>query len=199
VIVGNPDDPGNAVGLTFVDDTTALVVVGPAATTKAGIVQVAAGHGALASSPAFAELFADIDSDDPLWLVVGPSSPVFADINGALAPDTSIRVQAVYGSVDVSNSLVVQAGLRLASPDQVTQLVSVINSKVAQLTSSAGSAGLASFFDQLDVAADGNDVIIDVAANASQLLRLGGSLSVDASATPAGASGPGTFTVGVNL
>ena len=120
-----------------------------------------------------------------------------------MAPYTSIRVQAVYGSVDVSSSLVVQAGLRLASPAQVTQLVSDINTKIAQLTGSTGSPGLAAYFDQLDVTADGNDVIIDIAANTSQLLHLAtsGSLngSVDASATPAGSNGPGTFTVGVNL
>ncbi len=196
VIITPPNDPGSAIGLTFVDDGTALVVVGPAATTKAGIEQVAAGHGALASSPQFAELFADIDSDDPLWLVVAPTAPVFTDINNSLAPETAIRVQAAYGSVDVSNSLVVQAGVRLGSPDQVSQLVSLINTKVAQLT---GNSGIAGFFDQLDVAADGNDVIIDVAANAAQLLELGGSLSTSVSATPAGADGPGTFTVGVNL
>ncbi len=115
---------------------------------------------------------------------------MFADVNAALAPDTSIRVQAVYGSIDVSNSLVVQAGLRLASPDQVTQLVSDINSKVAQLTGSAGSDGLAAYFDQLDVTSDGNDLIINVSANAAQLLGLAtsGLVHGSASTTPAGST-----------
>jgi RNA polymerase sigma factor (sigma-70 family) len=199
VLLNSPDGTGAAIGLTFVDDTTALVVVGAAGATKAGIEQVAAGHGALASSPQFSDLFADIDSDDPLWVVLGPSAPMFDDVNNAIGSATSIRVQAAYGSLDVTSSLTIQAGLRLASPDQVTQLVGIINTQVAALVGSNGSAGLAAYFDQLDVTADGNDVIMSMSATAPQLMGLFAAGSVQASATPAGSNGPGTFSVGASL
>lgn len=191
------DASGNAldVGLTFLDDSTALVQLGPQA-TKAGVQQIAAGNSGLQSSPAFAQLFADINSDDPLWLVVGPSSDVFADINNAIASETSIRVQALYGSIDVTGSLVVQAGLQLASPGQVTQLVSAIQSRISNLS---GSGTLSQFFDQLDVNADGNDVIISVAANALQLINLARAAQVHATATSASAAGSGSWELSASV
>jgi RNA polymerase sigma factor (sigma-70 family) len=166
VVLIKADD---AVGLTFLDDSTALIAFGPQAATKAGVEGIAAGNSGLQASPAFAELFANINSDDPLWLVIGPGSDVFTGINSLLAEFTSTRVQALYGSFDITGSLVVQAGLRLASPAQVAELVSAIQSRIDIL---AGSGTTNQFFDQIDVNADGNDVIISWAANAIQLMNL---------------------------
>jgi RNA polymerase sigma factor (sigma-70 family) len=198
VVIVNGHGADSAVGLTFVDDTTGLIVIGPAAATKAGIEQVAAGHGALASSPQFAEMFTDIDSDDPLWFVATPGSPVFAGINEALAPYTSLQVAAAYGSIDITSSLTVQAGLQLASADQAAKLVGDIHTQVDQL---AGTAGVSQYFDQLDVDADATDVIIDMSASAPQLMSLAATLSArpTASITPAGSNGTGEFSVGVTI
>ena len=55
------------------------------------------------------------------------------------------------------------------------------------------------YFDQLDVNADGNDVIISVAANAIQLLNLAQAAQVQASATSASAAGSGSWEVSANV
>jgi RNA polymerase sigma factor (sigma-70 family) len=197
VVLAHGNDPGTALGLTFVDDTTGLIVIGRAAATAAGVQQVAAGRGGLASSPAFAGMFADIDSDDPLWFVATPGSPMFAGINASLAPYTSLQVAAAYGSIDITSSLTVQAGLQLASADQAAQLVGDIHTEVDKL---AGS-NVAQFFDQLDVDADASDVIIDVSTSAPQLISLATTLSAKptASITPAGSNTPGELSVGVTV
>ena len=194
VLVTEPD--ALSVGLTFLDDSTALVVAGPQAASKAGVEQVAAGNSGLQASPAFAQLFGDINSDDPLWLVVGPTSDVFAELNNAIASETSIRLQALYGSFDISGSLAIQAGLQLASSDQVNRLVSIIQSQIKSL---AGSGAMSTYFDQLDVNADGTDVIISVAANAIQLVNLVRAAQLHATATSAGAEGSGTWEVSATL
>jgi hypothetical protein len=188
---------GYGLGLVFVDDTTALVVAGQGV-TAASVDAAAADNGQLAASPTFAELFADIDSDDPLWFVLGPTSPMFADINASLAPYTSIRVAAVYGSVDVTSSLSAQVGVRLASPDQVAQLVGDIRNQVQQVI---GGSDTAAYFDQFDVDADDNDVIVSLAADAAQLVNLASAMRVAATAsvTPATPDGPGTFTLSAGV
>jgi RNA polymerase sigma factor (sigma-70 family) len=196
VLVNGPRADGLKIGVTFLDDSTALVVLGPQAATKAGVEQIAAGNSGLQASPAFAQLFADINSDDPLWLVIGPSSDVLTTINNSMAAETSLRLQALYGSIDVTGSLTVQAGLQLASPAQVTQLVSAIQAGINDLS---GSGTLNQFFDQLDASADGNDVIISVTANALQLVNLAQATQVNASATSATATAPGTFELGVTV
>jgi RNA polymerase sigma factor (sigma-70 family) len=196
VIVTHPDASDLRVGISFIDPSTAVVVIGEVASPKAAIEQVAAGNSGLQASPAFADLFADIDSDDPLWFVVGPTSPVWGHINDSIASFTSIRAQAAYGSIDVSGSLAVQAGLRLASPAQVTQLVTGLQSVINQVATQGSTV---SYFDQLDVNADGNDVIIGFAANAMQLANVGSAANLHASATSASAAGHGTLEVGANV
>jgi hypothetical protein len=141
-------------------------------------------------------LFANINSDDPLWLVVVPSSPVFGEINGSLAAFTAFRVSAMYGSIDVTDSLVVEAGVRLGSPDQVAALVAELQKRLDQY---AAAGSLARFFTQLDVNSDGGDLVVSVAANTAQLVNIAMSRAIDASITSATADGPGTFSVGAKI
>lgn len=193
VMISGEHKPG---GIVFVDATTALVVIGPAAATKAGLQQVAAGGSGLEASPDFAALYANINTDDPLWWVVGPSSPIFGTINSSIQPFTSVRVQAAYGSIDVNGSLVIQAGARLGSPAQVASLVDEARSRIDRL---AAGGTLVQYFDQLDINGDGSDVIVSVSANALQLMNIATSGTVHADATAATPNAPGSFEVSASL
>ncbi len=197
-VLFDPKHDGAQAGFKFIDDTTALVVFGPSPITKASIDQVAAGDSGLETSPAFADLFHSINSDDPLWLVVGPSSPLFPLMNAEIAQHADLQLHALYGSIDITDSIVVEAGIRLASPDQVSKVVAEVQDKLGAL---AANGSLSQYFDQLDVNADGGDVIISVAANTMQLVNIAKSHSVhgSASATPAGPDGPGTFTISASI
>ncbi len=181
--------------VTFTDNTTALVVFGPGAVTKATIEHVATGDSGLEASPAFADLFHNINSDDPLWLVVAPTSSLFPLVNGEIAKHADHQVSALYGSIDITDSISVQAGLRLASADQVNRLVARFQHGIDKLV---GNGKLSQYFDQLDVNADGGDVIVSMAANAGQLMSLAASRSVEAraEATP---DEPGTYTVSAGV
>jgi hypothetical protein len=50
----------------------------------------------------------------------------------------------MYGSIDFNSSLVFQSGLRLASPDQVTQLVTGIQDRINQLAAQGSTIFCAS-------------------------------------------------------
>jgi RNA polymerase sigma factor (sigma-70 family) len=162
-MVGKID--GEKVGFTFVDETTALVVFGKDA-TKDGIAKVAAGNPQ--ASP-LADLLQVTNMDDPVWLVVGEGSPVLASINDELAAETSIRMHAVWGSIDVTDRIVVMGGARLGAPDLVAKLVAEAKKQLDEL---AAAGELAQYVDQLDVDADHSDVLVAVSVNAGQLMHL---------------------------
>ncbi len=198
VVLFAPSHEGTQAGFRFIDDTTALFVFGPGPITKASIDKIATGDTGLETAPGFADMFHNINSDDPLWFVVAPSSPLFPLINAAIATQTDLQLHALYGSIDITDSIVVEAGIRLASPDQVSKVVAEVQTKLEKLSA---SGALSQYFDQLDVNADGGDVIISLAANTGQLLNIARSRSVQASAsaTPAGPDGPGTFTLSASI
>lgn len=157
------------IGFTFVDGRTLLLVAGPAAATREGIVRAAAGGGNLGSSPAFTDLFQHVHSEDTMWLVVAPSVPLLAEANAEFARQHgghNLDVSAVYGSVDISDAIVLDARLRLGSAEQVAFWVSELQNKLAE---PALKFAVDSFVDAIDVTADDNDLRIDAATSADQL------------------------------
>ncbi len=157
---------GYHTGFTFLDDTTALVVLGPEA-TKDGIANIAAGGGGLDASNGFQALFANVNATDSLWLVVTDASPLLASINSEIASYTSIQLHGVYGSIGMSDAFTVQGAIRLDSPEHAAQIVSDAQKELDAL-SAQGLAG--KYFDQLDVISDGSDVLADVRMNLLQLI-----------------------------
>ncbi len=159
-------------GFTFVNDKTLVVVFGPDAVSKESVLHAATGGRHLDASPAFADLYAQIHSEDSLWLVVAPPRALLADTNDAFAhayPGEHLDLSAVYGSIDVTNDVVLDMRLRLASPTQVAFVVSQMRT---QLEGPAAQLAISSFVDAVDVTADGNDVRINAAATSTQLAAL---------------------------
>ena len=196
-IVEITDHHGGGYGMSFkfIDENTALVVIGQVTNAKAQLTSAAANDGGLATSPAFGELFANIDSDDPLWFVIGPSSSLFSESDAALA-QFGTHMSALYGSIDVTDSLVIEAGMRLGAPDQVAKLVAVAQTEIDKF---AQTGKLVQYFTQLDVNGDGSDLIVSIAANTLQLMNLAATKSMHASATSASADHAGTFEVSATI
>jgi hypothetical protein len=156
--------------LTFLDDTTALIVIGADA-SKDGIARIAArrGDGTRAAAPGYSDMIAEINTDDAVWIAVADGSPMLAEANRKISAHTQIQLHGLYGSVDFSDGLVINAGARTGSPELVAKLVGDVQHKLDEL----GAAGeLTQRFEQVDINADGGDVIISVAMNTSQLLSL---------------------------
>jgi RNA polymerase sigma factor (sigma-70 family) len=167
---------GYHAGFTFVDDTTAIAVLGPEAATKAGVAKIAAGGGGLDTANGFGTLFANVNATDSLWLVLTDGSPLLATINSEIAAYTTIQLHGTYGSLGVTDSLTVHGGIRLATPTLAEQIVADAQKQLDEL---AGQGASGKYFDQLDVVSDGNDVLVDVAMNLAQLLAFSSSGAVN--------------------
>jgi RNA polymerase sigma factor (sigma-70 family) len=157
------------VAFTFIDDTTALVVIGPDAATKQGVARIAAGNGGIHTSTVFASALQAINTDDSIWLMVAEGSPFLGGLNTELSRFTTTKLGTMYLSVNVTDSLALDAGLRLGSPAAVATVVAEIEKK---MTETELAQQLRSHFDQLDVIADGNDLIVSVSLSGAQILQL---------------------------
>jgi len=157
------DKSGKQFGFTFVNDDTALAVLGPDASTKDGIKKVAGGGGALKTSPAFVEMFQKINTQDSLWMVLNGSSPAFAK-----ASAMGIKMKALFGSLNVTDGLSANFRLRLNTPDEATNMVAMAKGQLGQAKQ---------FFDKIDVTSDGADVKFDIAMSKEKLQSLVGMMA----------------------
>jgi hypothetical protein len=147
---------GEPLAFAFIDDDTAVVVLGAKA-NAAGFKAAAAGGSALRTSQAFIELFNKLDTQDSVWLLMNGNSPVFDQL-AALG----VKPKAIYGSANVTDGVKVDFRMRLESPDQATQM--------AQMGKSQANAAKSMLsFDKFDFASDGPDVTIGMAVSAAKL------------------------------
>jgi hypothetical protein len=154
------DKSGKKIGFTFVNDTTALAVLGPNAETKDGIKKVAAGGGALKTSAAFVEMFNKISSGDSVWLVMNGSSPVFQK-----AAAMGMKFKALFGSVNVTDGVTVDLRFRFNTPDEAAQLVTMTKGQT-------NNAQVKAMFDKFEVSSDGADAKFAIAMSADKLKAL---------------------------
>ncbi len=150
------------IAIKFLDETTALAVIGTNA-TKAGITSIASQRAANVTSK-YAELIGEINTDDALWFAVSDGSPILAEVNERIASATAIRIHGLYASIDLTDGMVVNAGARTGSPALVKTLVEDVRRSMG--------AQLAQSFTQLDIEADEGDILVSAAVTTSQLLSL---------------------------
>ena len=176
VLVTGPD--GYHIGATFPDDTTAVVVLGSAAATRAGVLAVAAGNGGLDAASGFGTLFANVDPSDPLWFVVTDDSPLLASINSELAHVSAVQLHGAFASLGMTDRFELNGGIRLATPTLAAQLVSEAQTALDAL---AARGPTTPYFDQLDVVSQDRDVLLDTALTVPQFIAFAssGMLKVD--------------------
>jgi hypothetical protein len=173
-LIDSPDRRSHA-GFTFLDDSTALVVIGTAAETRQGILDVASGNHGLRGTPGFSDALTDVNTDASVWAMLSDASPVVGSVNGAISPYTQQKLGTLYFSLDVTNALALDAGVHLGSPADVARAVATIT---AQIEAVDPNKSLRQYFDQLDVFADGSDLIFSVAIAGNQLLPLAGAVAM---------------------
>jgi hypothetical protein len=74
-----------------------------------------------------------------------------------------LRPKAVFGSLNVTDSVTADARARLESPDEATKTVANFGGQVK---------AMAGMFDKLDMTADGADVKLSAAASTTKLQSL---------------------------
>jgi hypothetical protein len=179
VLIDSPDDASHA-GFTFVDDTTALLVFGPQAATRQGILDVASGKARLHDTPVYAEALQNVNTDASLWVVLSDASPIVGTANGTIAPYTSQKLGTVYMSLDVTDSIALDAGVHLGSPANVAAALATITKDIDAVDP---NKTLRQYFDQLDVFADGSDLIFSVAIAGEQLPMLAAAAAMQTAIT----------------
>jgi RNA polymerase sigma factor (sigma-70 family) len=173
-MIDSPDRTSH-VGFTFLDDSTALVVFGPAAETRQGILDVASGGHGLRGTPGFTDALSDVNTDASMWAMLSDASELVGSVNGAISPYTQQKLGTVYFSLDVTDAIAFDAGVHLGSPADVARAVATITSQIDAIDP---NKTLRQYFDQLDVFADGSDLIFSVAIAGNQLLPLAGSVAM---------------------
>jgi len=151
------DKSGSQFAVTFVNDTTAIAVLGEQV-TAASAKAAAAGGSTLKSSPQFVEMYGKVKSNDSLWFLVNGKSKIF-DKTAAMG----VKPKAMFGSLNVTDGLSLDLRLRLDTPDAAAQLAEMGKKQVQQA---------AKMFDQIDVTSDATDVKIAVVLSSQKLQAL---------------------------
>lgn len=146
---------GSTVAMTFVDDTTLVVQIGP--DTTVGSLRAAIEGGApLRSSPRLAEHMAKLDPADPIWFVFDDTKLI-----ASVASTTPVRV--VTGSARLADNLSAQLRIRFPDPNSASMMATTFQTQ---------AANAAYLFDQLTAMAEDNDLVIRAEMSDAKLTSL---------------------------
>jgi hypothetical protein len=162
VLIMKGDRPDETSALTFIDDKTALIVIGPKA-NKAGVLEAAQGKSALTSSKEFSDMYGRVKTGDTLWILVNGSAEPVANMLSKL----DVKTKAVFGSVNMTDGLAIDMRMRVESADQAETVAKLIGSQVAPFEQMA---------DKVDIKSDGADVRTQISLSAEKLRTLQGML-----------------------
>ena len=153
------DKDGKTGAYAFIDETTVVTVMGPGA-SKASIDAVARRRNGLPSSPAFMDMFRKVHASDAVWLLLNGNSSVLSKFGSV-----GIRPKGVFGSIDVTDRIVLAIALRLGSADEA-------NATAKMLQGQVNNPQVQQMFDKLEITADQNDVDVALELGDTKLQQL---------------------------
>jgi hypothetical protein len=148
---------GEPVAITFVNDTTAIAVVGMNATPD-GVKKAAQGGSTLKTSPAFVEMYGKINTQASMWLLMNGNAKAFEK-----AAAMGVKPKAVFGSINVTDGLSVDMRMRLDSADQAAQMANAFKGQLSAFQS---------MVDKMDISSEAADVKIAVSLTQQKLEQL---------------------------
>ena len=159
------DKSGKQLGFTFVDDNTAIAVVGPGAANKAAIESVASGEGhGLDTSGSFQDLYGKVNTHDSVWVLINAQTPAFQK-----TASMGVHMKAIFGSINITDGLTVDLHMRVGSPDEASSFVTMAKGQLA-------SPQIQQFVDKLDITSSDADVNLAVAMGEQKLMTIVGML-----------------------
>jgi hypothetical protein len=150
------DDRGESAAVQFINDSTAVMVAGPNASAAAVKAVVAGGGSSLKSSAPFLEMYKKVKTGDSVWGLA--SGKVLERIPFGLA------INAAYGSVNVTDSLVVDTRVRFDKPEAATQAAEMANAQTKQFTPQ--------YLEKAEATAEGNELHMSVTVSGQKLPEL---------------------------
>jgi hypothetical protein len=139
---------------TFATDSTFVAVWGQHADHTTLQQAISSGVG-LRKSPAFTALLEKVNTGRPVWLVGNGNSKLFAQ-----ASALGVKPRGIAASIDVTDGVAFDGRVGVESPDQASQLSTMLKSQTGMATS---------FFDKLDIGTDAADVTLSVALSLEKL------------------------------
>jgi len=146
---------GETVAVAFANDSTMVMVIGANA-NAAGVKTVLAGGSALKTSPAFVEMYGKVKTTDSVWLLGSGGLMDKASAIGA-------KPKGVFGSLNVTDGLALDAALKFETPDAAAQVAS----KLKQQSQMA-----VTMVDKIDVTSEGDLAKISVVLSNQKLQAL---------------------------
>jgi hypothetical protein len=146
---------GETTAVSFINDTTAIMVVGKNA-NAAGVKSVMAGDSALKSSPTFVAMHSKVKTGDSIWFLLNGKVLDKAAMIGA-------RPKALFGSINATDGITVDTKMQLETAEAAAQMATSLKDK-AQMG--------AAYVDKLDFGNDGDLVTISVVVSNQKLQAL---------------------------
>jgi len=146
---------GETVGLAFVNDSTAVLVVGAKA-TAAGVKTVIAGGSGLKTSPAFVEMYSKVKSTDSVWFLG----------SGALmekAAAIGSKPRGLFGSLNLTDGLALDMSLKFETADAAAQVASKLK---------AQSQMAVAMVDKIDITSEADVAKVSVVLSNQKLQAL---------------------------
>jgi hypothetical protein len=153
------DKSGQPSAFTFVNDNTLIGTIGTIG-TKDGVLAAAKGTSSLKSSAMFTEMYSKINTQDSLWILMNGNSPAFSKMGSM-----GVKPKAIFGSINVTDGLTVDMRMRLGTPDEAKQLVTMLQGQL-------NNPQVKQMFDKLDVVQDAADAKFSVAMSNQKLQQL---------------------------
>jgi hypothetical protein len=147
------DSDGYGMGVTFVGDR-ALFMIGKSMSTQR-FKDAIAGASSLASSKGFMDMHGKIDTQQTGWGFFRG-----ATMEKEVSEIVGSKPKAVYGSVGMKNGVRAQVRARLDSAETASKTVATMLEQIEQARA---------MLDTADIAADGQDVKLDVGAAGAKL------------------------------
>ena len=156
VVVMTKETDGQPVAFAFADARTLVVLVGDRAAGAQGLRDILDGGAPLRSSETFMDLFGRIDVRRHAWFFANGTSKLFDGI-GSLG----VQPRAVFGGIDMPAGATAKLYVRMASANDATALVTMVQSQLAAVRS---------LVEKLDVTAEDIDVVVDLSLTEDQLM-----------------------------
>lgn len=131
------------VAFAFVDDSTAIVVIGTAANAD-GVKAVLKGASALKSSTKFVEFYKRTNTKDTLWLIMNGSSKAFDDLR-----KQNISPLVVFGSLKVGKDAALDMRVKFKTADEAKNIATMAQGQIKDA---------AKMFDKISIDQDGTEV-----------------------------------------
>lgn len=151
---------GETTWIAWLDDAT--MVAGPKM-DKAALEQRIGGKEGVDTDKDMMDLLANTDQKAGIWLTM--KKP-----DGAEAPSENMDFKAVFGSVNLTGGLKIDAGLRQGSDDEAKKSVADATAMLDKAKQEAGPFG--KYLSKIELSARGSDVIAKVSLSDQELQEI---------------------------